>query len=142
MTLPPLAITRREAAGRCTSDGATLVTLAAGLAFGKNQPIVAEGALDGPFGARLAENVAAGPWSAPLFVAHGDADTVVPARLSDDLASRACAAGEQIELLRIPDGGHLDVLADGSPLGERLESWTLERFAGSAPSSTCGADGA
>ena len=142
VVVPSARTVVREAAGRCTSDGATLVTLATGLAFGKNQPIVAEGALDGPFGARLAENVAVGPWSAPLFVAHGDADTVVPARLSDDLASRACAAGEQIELLRIPGGGHLDVLADGSPLSERLERWTLERFAGSAPSSTCGADGA
>ena len=128
----------REAASRCTDQGGTLVTILAGLAIGKDQPIVDAGALDGPFGARLVENVPAGPWPAPLLVVHGDADTVVPARLSDDLAARLCTAGQPIELVRIPGGGHLDVLGDGSQLSERLESWTRERVAGEGGTDTCG----
>ena len=129
----------REAASRCTHQGGTLVTVLAGVAIGRDQPIVDAAALEGPFGTRLAENIPAGPWRAPLLVVHGDADTVVPVSLSDDLSARLCAQSQQLELVRIPGGGHVDVLAPGSPLSERLETWTRERFAGEDVSDTCAA---
>jgi acetyl esterase/lipase len=41
-----------------------------------------------------------------LFAVHGDADTIVPVTLSDDLVARAEAAGLPTEYHRIRGGGH------------------------------------
>lgn len=127
----------REAARRCTHQAGTLVTILAGLAIGKDQPIVDSAALAGPFGTRLQENVPAGPWPEPLLVAHGDADSVVPYQLTENLLSRLCLAGQPVELERLPGGDHLSVLADGSDLSAALETWTRARFAGEAAGSYC-----
>ncbi|WP_211229467.1 lipase family protein [Nakamurella lactea] len=128
----------REAAARCTGEGGTLVTILAGLAIARDQPIVRAGALAGPFGTRLTANIPTGPWSAPLFVGQGEADEVIPFRITQRYVSDECADGAEIELHGYPAGTHMSILETGSPLSLQLEKWTSARLAGEPATGTCG----
>jgi len=127
----------REAATRCTSQTSTLFSVLTGLAVSRDQPILRDEPTSGAIGARLAENIPTGPWSAPLLVAHGTADEIIPARLTEDYLPTACAAGVPVEVHTYPGRTHLDVLAPDSPLDADLEAWTRARLAGEAAHSDC-----
>ena len=127
----------REAAARCTGDGGTLVTVLAGLAIARDQPIIRRGALDGPFGDRLDQNIPTGPWPAPLFIGHGEADNVVPFAISEDYVADLCADGTRLEFESYPGGDHMSILKNGSPLSLHLEEWTRARLAGRPAADTC-----
>lgn len=127
----------REAAARCTSQAGTLVTALTGLAIASDQPIVRAGALDGPFGDRLRENIPAGPWSAPLFIGQGEADEVVAFSINQDYVAGLCQQGVGVEFEGYPGGTHMSILETGSPLSARLEEWTQARLAGEPAAGNC-----
>lgn len=127
----------REAASRCTGDGGTLVTALTGLAIAKDQPILRAGSLDGPFGDRLRDNIPNGPWAAPLLLAQGEADEVIPFSLNQEFVAGLCEQGTDVEFLGYPGGNHMNVLETGSPLSVRLEEWTQARLAGEPSEANC-----
>lgn len=127
----------REAASRCTGQGGTLVTVLAGLSVARDQPIVRDGAVDGPFGTRLTANVAHGPWGAPVFIGQGNADEVVPFRLTTAYVGQLCAAGQPLEFRSYAGDDHMSVLARGSRLNSDLVAWTTDRLAGKPAADTC-----
>lgn len=127
----------REAAARCTGQGATLVTVLTGLAIARDRSIIVPGALDGEFGDRLRDNIATGPWSAPLLFAQGEADQVVPVGTNRRYVAGLCAAEVDVETRWYPGGSHMSVLATGSELSTRLEQWTADRFAGAGSTGNC-----
>ena len=126
-----------EAAARCTSEPGTLVTVLTGVAVSRDTPILRNDPATGAVGRRLRENVALGPWSAPLFLAQGGADEVISPRLQDEYAARLCAAGRPLTYMRYPDRSHMGVLEPDSPLNADLEQWTKDRLAGLPPANTC-----
>lgn len=128
----------REAAARCTGQGGTLVTVLAGLAIARDQPIVRDGALDGPFGERLRQNVPGGPWGAPLFIAQGEADEVIPFSITEEYVAGLCRDGVHVEFAGYPGGSHMSILETGSALSVRLEEWTTARLAGLPTGDGCG----
>jgi pimeloyl-ACP methyl ester carboxylesterase len=87
--------------------------------------------------ARLAANAASAPIGAPLLVAQGEADIIVPAALTEAWAAARCAAGQTMELLRFAGQDHAGLLRPGSPLEAPLLDWTAARLAGSAPPPGC-----
>jgi uncharacterized membrane protein HdeD (DUF308 family) len=119
----------REAATRCTSQAGTLVTVLTGLAVSRDQPIVRTDALDGPFGDRLRANTATGPWTAPLFLAQGDADEVIDVAINERYVADLRAAGTDLTWTTYPGGTHMSILAAGQPLPDALVAWTAARFA-------------
>ena len=127
----------REAAARCTSEPGTLVTVLTGVAVSRDTPILAADPATGAIGRRLRQNVAAGPWAAPLLVAHGTTDEVIPVRLQDDHVARLCAAGHPLRYVRYAGRSHMGVLEPDSPLNADLEQWTLDRLAGLPQQDTC-----
>ncbi|GGO77389.1 hypothetical protein GCM10012276_32370 [Nocardioides deserti] len=127
----------REAASRCTGEGGTLFTILGGLAIARDQPILREPPGEGPLADRLAENVPTGPWAAPLFVAQGTADEVIPVRLTEAWIPRACASGATLTFSTYDGGTHMSVLEPDAPLSGQLEQWTVDRFAGVSAPTDC-----
>lgn len=126
-----------EAAARCTSEPGTLVTVLTGVAVSADTPILRNDPATGAIGRRLRENVAPGPWSAPLFLAQGEADEVISLGLQDDYVARLCAAGRPLTYTRYADRSHMGVLEPDSPLNADLEQWTKDRLAGLPQESSC-----
>ena len=120
----------REAASRCTGQAGTLFTILGGLAIAHDQPILRVPPESGQLADRLAENVPHGPWSAPLFIAQGTADEVIPLRLTKAWVPKACASGATLKFSTYEAGTHMSVLDLDAPLSDELEQWTADRFAG------------
>lgn len=127
----------KEAAARCTSQAGTLVTALTGLAIANDDPIVDVSALAGPFGVRLHENTATGPFSAPVFLGQGEADEVIPWTSNQTYSARLCDAGVTLETHGYPGGTHMSVLDVGSQLSNDLVAWTTDRFAGKPTRGNC-----
>jgi acetyl esterase/lipase/uncharacterized membrane protein HdeD (DUF308 family) len=127
----------REAAARCTEQGATLITVLTGLSIAHDQPIVRPGALQGSFADLLERNVPAGPWNAPLFIGQGEADEVIDFAINQDFVAGLCSHGADVEFRGYPGGTHMSVIAAGSPLSDDLVRWTRDRLADAPAVSTC-----
>ncbi len=67
------------------------------------------------------------PTDVPIYVFHGDADTVIPVDWSADYQARACAAGSNVTRVVYPDLDHGTVLP--SALGPAF-AWLAGRLAG------------
>jgi pimeloyl-ACP methyl ester carboxylesterase len=134
---PPAIAIVREAAARCTSEDGTLITALTGLAIANDQPILRPGSLEGPFGDRLRQNTPTGPWSAPLFIAQGEADEVIPFTINKDYVAGLCRGGFNVQFQGYPGGTHMSILETGSPLSLRLEQWTRARLAGEPSKADC-----
>lgn len=96
----------------------------------------------GPLGARLAENVPAGPVAAPLLIAQGLDDPVVVPDIQARFVTARCRQGQAIEFRTYPGLDHLAIVAPDSPLTDALIEWTARRFDGEDWSGTCVAPGA
>lgn len=125
-----------EAAQRCVTQTATLVTVLTGFAVAHDTRFMVRNALSGPFAERLRQNIADGPWTAPLFIAQGDADEVLPFGLTVDYVEQLCRARQPLEFSAYPGASHMGVLEPGQ-VPDQLTRWTQERFAGAAPQTTC-----
>lgn len=87
--------------------------------------------------ARLEQNSAARPIAAPVLVAQGLADKVVPPPATDAWVADRCAAGQQLEYWSFKDPDHASIVQPGSPLAIPLSGWTAARFAGEPAATGC-----
>ena len=120
-------------ADRCLTGPAALLTLAeAGLLPDR---VLAPGLWERPAWRRALEaNVPDAPIDAPLLVAQGGADVVVPVAQTRANVAARCARGERVRL-RVDDrADHLSVLTSAA---DELTAWTRARFAGSAGEGDC-----
>lgn len=125
----------REAATRCLSDPALLASIITSLPA--TQSVFAVNPTSGPAGARLAENTPTEHIAAPLLVAQGTGDEVIPFSITNDWVAQRCAAGQHLEFVSYPDLTHMGVLQPDSPLPAKLITWTADRFAGQPAEPTC-----
>jgi pimeloyl-ACP methyl ester carboxylesterase len=79
--------------------------------------------------ARLEQNTADGPIQAPVVIAQGLLDTVVPPSATDAYVEERCAAGQRLEYWKLAGRDHITILQPGTPLEELLIRWTAARFA-------------
>ena len=70
----------------------------------------------------------------PILLIQGEADTVVPILLTNVLAQRLCAIGDELDYQVFPDFGHNDSTQQNMPL---MLDWTAARFAGQPASTSC-----
>jgi pimeloyl-ACP methyl ester carboxylesterase len=89
------------------------------------------------FAARLAENAATGPIAAPLLLAQGTEDIIVPATLTAAWAEARCAEGQPMEILRFAGQDHAGIVLPDSPLDTALIDWTAARLADTPPPDGC-----
>ncbi len=87
--------------------------------------------------ARLEQNAADGPIQAPVVIAQGLSDIVVPPSASDAYVEERCAAGQRLEYWTFAGRDHLTIFQPGTPLEELLIKWTTARFANEPQASGC-----
>jgi len=78
--------------------------------------------------ARLAMNAANGSIAAPVVIAQGLADVVVPPAATDKYVAQRCAAGQQLEYWKFAGRDHGGIVQPGTPLDGPLVEWTMARF--------------
>ena len=120
-------------ADRCLTGPAALLTLAEASLLPDR--VLTPGLWERPAWRRALEaNVPDDPIGAPLLVAQGGADVVVPAAQTRANVAARCARGERVRL-RVDDrADHLSILTSAA---DELTAWTRARFAGSAGGGDC-----
>lgn len=63
------------------------------------------------------------PLGVPTLLTHGGRDDIVPPRMSEEFATRARAAGDDVTLTLLPDEGHFGHLDPGNPLWQAVIEW-------------------
>ena len=127
----------RQMSERCLSDPAIVVSVAAALGMSGDPRLFSTPPATGPLGIHLRANAAPLRQNAPLLVAHGGADSVIPVTTQTAYVERMCAAGQVVDY-RIYDGyEHAAVVERPSPLLEELIDWTAARFAGEPAPEEC-----
>jgi pimeloyl-ACP methyl ester carboxylesterase len=87
--------------------------------------------------ARLEQNTADGLITAPVVIAQGLSDTVVPSSATDAYVEERCAAGQQLEYWTFAGRDHLTIIQPGTPLEDLLINWTMARFANEPQATGC-----
>src|SRR5882757_4564611 len=87
--------------------------------------------------ARLEQNAADGLIQAPVVIAQGLADIVVPSSATDAYVEERCAAGQRLEYWTFAGRDHLTIVQPGTPLEELLITWTTARFANEPQPTGC-----
>lgn len=126
--IPPARTLVREMADRCLAEPSILASLASVLSVARDRSVYAVPPAEGPLGARLRENVPTGPFTAPVLVAQGEADSLVLPHVQQDYVDGLCGAGESVDYRVYPGRNHLDIVESGSALVPDLLAWTGTRF--------------
>jgi pimeloyl-ACP methyl ester carboxylesterase len=87
--------------------------------------------------ARLEQNAPDGPIQAPVVIAQGLSDVIVPPSATEAYAEERCAAGQRLEYWTFAGLDHLTIIQPGTPLEEPLIKWTTERFANEPQPAGC-----
>ncbi len=87
--------------------------------------------------ARLEQNTADGLIKAPVVIAQGLSDNVVPPSATDAYVEERCSAGQRLEYWTFAGRDHFTIAQSGAPFEELLIRWTMARFANEPPASGC-----
>src|SRR6266550_299082 len=87
--------------------------------------------------ARLEENTPDGLIKAPVVIAQGLSDIVVPPSATGAYVEARCAAGQRLEYWTFAERDHGTIIQPGTPLEELLIRWTMARFANEPQASGC-----
>jgi pimeloyl-ACP methyl ester carboxylesterase len=87
--------------------------------------------------ARLEQNTADAPIQAPVVIAQGLSDIVVPPSATDAYVEERCSAGQRLEYWTFTGRDHFAIAQPGAPLEELLIRWTMARFANEPQAPGC-----
>jgi pimeloyl-ACP methyl ester carboxylesterase len=87
--------------------------------------------------ARLEQNTPDGPIPAPVVIAQGLSDVVVPPSVTDAYVEERCAAGQPLEYWTFAGRDHITIIERGTLLEEPLIKWTTARFENEPQASGC-----
>jgi pimeloyl-ACP methyl ester carboxylesterase len=87
--------------------------------------------------ARLEQNTADRPIEAPVVIAQGLSDIVVPPHATDEYVEERCSAGQRLEYWTFAGRDHFTIIQPGTPLEEPLIRWTLSHFANDPGTNGC-----
>jgi pimeloyl-ACP methyl ester carboxylesterase len=87
--------------------------------------------------ARLEQNAADRPIQAPVVIAQGLSDMVVPPSATEAYVEERCAAGQRLEYWTFARRDHLTIIQRGTPLEDPLMKWTTARFANEPQPTGC-----
>jgi pimeloyl-ACP methyl ester carboxylesterase len=89
------------------------------------------------FAARLAQNTPDHPIAAPVVIAQGLSDDVVPPAATDAYVNERCGAGQRLEYWTLAGRDHSGIVQPGTSLDVPLVAWTTARFANEPQASGC-----
>ncbi|WP_307868330.1 alpha/beta hydrolase family protein [Umezawaea beigongshangensis] len=73
------------------------------------------------------------PIGRPVVCVHGDADSTVPLAQSESFQRAARAAGDPVDLVRVPGAGHMDLVELGTPGWEASRDAVLRLVGATGP---------
>jgi alpha-beta hydrolase superfamily lysophospholipase len=124
-----------DIARRCAVDARALFSVAE-LALMPG-PLIDRDLAPTALGARLQQNVPAGPFDMPVFIAQGENDEIVLEPVQAGYARQLCGAGADLVYERYPGLSHLTLVAPASPLTPDLIAWSRDRFEGVPAQPVC-----
>ncbi len=127
----------REFAGRCLSEPATAASVLVALGLSEDPEIFSRPPVEGALGERLRENIPPATIAAPLLIAQGGSDGIVPRPGQDAFVAGLCAAGQHLDYRVYAGRDHLPLVQPDSPLTADLFAWTAARFDGQPVSKGC-----
>jgi pimeloyl-ACP methyl ester carboxylesterase len=86
---------------------------------------------------RLEQNTPNAAIHAPVVIAQGLSDVVVPPSVTDAYVQKRCAAGQQLEYWTFAGLDHLTIIQPSTPLEQPLIHWTTARFANEPEPTGC-----
>jgi pimeloyl-ACP methyl ester carboxylesterase len=116
------------------SEGSQLFGLARSV-VGETVP---ESAYDGELGRLLRANTPSTRITAPVLVAQGLADVLVPPGVQEAWVAKQCAAGQEIDYREYDGQTHTSLVLPSSPLIDQLVQWAQDRLAGKPARGNCG----
>jgi pimeloyl-ACP methyl ester carboxylesterase len=126
----------RRAAALCISDSQALAAIAKAFDFSK--PFFTIDPVTGALGSRLRQNIPTEPIAAPVLIAQGTSDVVIPESLQTAYVAERCRADKGVlDYRTYPGRDHITIVASDSPLVADLLAWTEARFEGKPATSTC-----
>jgi len=87
--------------------------------------------------ARLEQNTPDGAINAPVVIAQGLSDTVVPANATKEYVEERCSAGQRFEYWTFAGRDHFTIAGRDAPLEDLLIKWTLARFSNEPAANDC-----
>ncbi len=87
--------------------------------------------------ARLEQNAADGLITAPVVIAQGLSDTIVPPSATLAYVEERCSAGQPLEYWTFARRDHFTIVQTGTPLEELLIEWTTARFSHEPKATGC-----
>jgi pimeloyl-ACP methyl ester carboxylesterase len=87
--------------------------------------------------ARLEQNAPGGLIKAPVVIAQGLSDSVVPSSATDAYVEERCSAGQRLDYWTFAGRDHITIAQPGTPLEELLIRWTMARFANEPQAPGC-----
>src|SRR5262245_41030310 len=90
-----------------------------------------------PLQSRIEHNTPDGPIQAPVVIAQGLSDIVVPPSATDAYVKERCAAGQRLEYWTFAGRDHLTIIQRDTPLDGPLMKWTTARFANEPQPNGC-----
>ncbi|CDK01387.1 conserved membrane hypothetical protein [Microbacterium sp. C448] len=120
----------REMTQRCPTEPGVVVSVLAALGVSADRPLYDADLTAGALGERLAQNAAIGPWTAPVLLAWGGQDEVIPTSLYERFVGERCAGGQALQVRVYDVLDHTGPMLPGSPFLSTLMRWTEARFDG------------
>jgi uncharacterized membrane protein HdeD (DUF308 family)/alpha-beta hydrolase superfamily lysophospholipase len=120
----------REMTQRCLSEPGLFVSAITSLGVSADEPLYPANLTGGGMGRRLEQNIAAGPWQAPLLIGWSVRDEVIPPELPQDFVERSCRDGVDVRWVPYQSGDHRSLIVPSSPFLNTLMRWTQDRFDG------------
>ena len=108
-----------------------------GLASSVVGNVVDDSAYDGEFGRLLRVNSPTARIAAPVLVAQGLADVLVPPNVQEGWVAQQCAAGQAIDYREYAGLTHTSLVLPASPLIDELVQWAQDRLAGKPAQGNC-----
>lgn len=118
----------REMTQRCLSEPGLFVSAITSLGVSADEPLYPANLTGGAMGRRLAQNIASGPWEAPLLIGWSLRDEVIPPELPQDFVERLCQEDVDVRWVPYLRGDHRSLIVPSSPFLSTLMRWTQARF--------------
>jgi pimeloyl-ACP methyl ester carboxylesterase len=108
-----------------------------GLARSVLGSVVDDSAYDGEFGRLLRANSPSSQIDAPVLVAQGLADVLIPPSVQQAWVAERCADGQAIDYREYAGQTHTSLVLPASPLMDELVEWAEDRLAGKPARDNC-----
>lgn len=99
--------------------------------------VVDDSAYDGEFGRLLRANSPTARIDAPVLVAQGLADVLIPPSVQQTWVAERCASGQPIDYREYSAQTHTSLVLPASPLIDELVQWARDRLAGKPAHGNC-----